>query len=89
MTNDEIIADLLRIADDHNRDRYHAMNTPLEMRRREEQAVANVEGAVFIEAEEPNLLDALTKFIGCRWHDSEAYRRLIPLRDLLAAKHQP
>ncbi len=89
MTNDELIAELRRIADQHNRDRMHLMCDYKDMRRREVQVVKAVETATFNEAEEPDLLDALTKFIGGRWHDSEAYRRLIPLRDRLAAKHRP
>ncbi len=89
MTNDEIIAELFRIADQHQKDRTHLMCVYRAMGRREDQVVAAVETALFTEAEEPRLLDALTKFIGGRWHDSEAYRRLVPLRDLLAAKHRP
>lgn len=89
MTNDEIIDELLRIADQHRRDRTHLMCDYRAMGRREERIVAAVENALFTEAEEPRLLDALVRFIGCRWHDSEAYQRLIPLRNLLAAKHRP
>lgn len=90
MTNDEMIAELRRIADQHNRDRLHLMCDYKDMHRREEQVVKAVEEATFGEVEEePYLLDALTQFIGARWHDSEAYQRLIPLRDRLAAKHRP
>lgn len=89
MTNDEMIAELRRIADQHKRDRLHLMCDYKDMHRREEQVVKAVEEATFNEAEEPHLLDALTQLIGSRWHDSEAYQRLIPLRDRLAAKHRP